>query len=168
MPLILLSSVTADIGKCPAGWIFPVYRLNRKLECVPALVLADIIGHGYNQTAVHLTATIFDCLCQHSLSQPAVFWKRDFSELPFIIFIACYVLHRLLLIFLLSLWSMVLWIACGLTAFIFQHNVVCLDVPFHICPSAVILGLTSLTFCSYLKRFSPAFAGSTTIMPSAL
>ena len=28
-------------------------------------------------------------------------------------------------------------IACGLTAFIYQHNVVCLDVPFHICPSVV-------------------------------
>src|SRR5699024_5515818 len=41
------------------------------------------------------------------------------------------------LFFLLSLRSMVLWIACGLTAFIFQHNVVCLDVPFHICPSVV-------------------------------
>ena len=41
------------------------------------------------------------------------------------------------LLFLLSLRSVVLWIACGLTAFIFQHNVVCLDIPFHICPSVV-------------------------------
>ena len=32
---------------------------------------------------------------------------------------------------------MVLWIACELTAFIFQHNVVCLDVPLHISPSVV-------------------------------
>ena len=41
------------------------------------------------------------------------------------------------LLFLLSLRSVVLWIACGLTAFIFQHNVVCLDIPFHISPSIV-------------------------------
>ena len=32
---------------------------------------------------------------------------------------------------------MVLWIACGLTAFIFQYNVVCLDVPFHVYPSVI-------------------------------
>ena len=41
------------------------------------------------------------------------------------------------LFFLLSLRSVVLRIACGLTAFIFQHNVVCLDVPLHVCPSVV-------------------------------
>ena len=41
------------------------------------------------------------------------------------------------IIFMLSLRSVALWISCGLTAFIFQHNVVCLDVPFHICPSVV-------------------------------
>ena len=41
------------------------------------------------------------------------------------------------LFFLLSLRSVTLWISCGLTAFIFQYNVVCLDVPFHICPSVV-------------------------------
>ena len=41
------------------------------------------------------------------------------------------------LFFLLSLRSVVLRIACGLTAFIFQYNVVCLDVPLHICPSVV-------------------------------
>ena len=48
-----------------------------------------------------------------------------------------YILARISFIFLLSLWSVVLRIACGLTAFILQYNVVCLDVPFHVCPSVV-------------------------------
>lgn len=39
---------------------------------------------------------------------------------------------------------------------------------FQIRKEAVKVYADTLTFCSYLKRFSPAFAGSTTIMSSAL
>ena len=41
------------------------------------------------------------------------------------------------LFFRLSLWAMVLWISRWLIAFVFQHNIVRLDVPVHVRPSVV-------------------------------
>lgn len=46
-------------------------------------------------------------------------------------------LQFIVLFFLLSLRSVVLWISCALASLVLQNNIVCLDVPLYISPSVV-------------------------------